>query len=358
MLYVFDRELNFQGIIEGYFNLRWLRKYGKCGEFELHCGLTNKILSMLKKGNIVWKKDDLEAGYISHRNLKQDTEGKEILVVRGKFLTGYLGQRIIWGTETINTTAELGMRQLINKNGINPDNIDRKINLLTLGALKSFPDLLNYQVSYKNLLDEIESIATTNELGIKTLIDVQNKQMIFDVYKGIDRTAGQSINAPAIFSKEFENILEQEFVDSSINYRNIALIAGEGEGSLRQLATIGQGIGLDRYELFIDARDLQQENLSNQEYTSLLKNRGQNKLSEYTDIQTFDSKINLNSNLIYKEDFNLGDLVTCTSKKWDVTINSRITEIEETYDSNGKQINVVFGNNVPTLIDKLKAVIK
>lgn len=206
MLYVFDRELNFQGVIEGYFNLRWIRRYVKCGEFELHCGLTNENLNLLKKGSIVCKKYDLEAGYISHRNLKQDAEGKEILIVRGKFLTGYLGQRIIWGTEILNTTAELGIRQLIDKNCINPDNIDRKISLLTLGALKSFPDLLNYQVSYKNLLDEIESIAATNELGIKTLIDVQNKQMIFDVYKGIDRTAGQSINAPAIFSKEFENI--------------------------------------------------------------------------------------------------------------------------------------------------------
>lgn len=358
MLYVFDKELNFQGLIEGYFSLRWVRRHSKSGEFELHCGLTIEALSLLKKGNIVWKKDDLEAGYISHRNLKQDAEGKEILVVRGKFSTGYLGQRIIWGTETINTTTELGMRQLIDKNCINPTNIDRKINLLTLGDLKNFTDILNYQVSYKNLLGEIESIATTNELGIRTLIDVQNKQMVFDVYKGLDRTAGQNINASAIFSKEFENVLVQEFVDSSINYRNIALVAGEGEGALRQFAAIGQGEGLDRFELFVDARDLQQGDLSNEEYALVLENRGQNKLFEYTDIRTFDSKINLNSNLTYKKDFDLGDLVTCTSKKWGITIDTRITEIEEVYDSNGKQINVVFGNNIPTLIDKLKAVIK
>ena len=358
MLYIFDRNLNFQGIIEGYFSLRWVRRYSKCGEFELHCGLTIESLNLLKKGNIVWKKDDLEAGYISYRSLKKDVEGKEIIVVRGKFLTGYLGQRIIWGTESLNTTAESGMRQLIDKNCINPINVDRKIDLFTLGQLKNYPDILNYQVSYRNLLDEIESIADTNELGIRTLIDVQNKLMEFDVYKGLDRTASQSVNAPSIFSKEFENILEQEFVDSSTNYRNLALIAGEGEGALRQFATIGQGEGLDRFELFVDGRDLQQGDLNNEEYSLLLENRGQNKLSEYTDIQTFDSKINLNSNLTYKEDFDLGDLVTCTSKKWGIAIDTRITEIEEVYDSNGKQINIVYGNNIPTLIDKIKAVIK
>lgn len=358
MLYVFDRELNFQGIIEGYSNFRWIRKYSKCGEFELHCGLTSEALGLLKKGNIVWKKDDFEAGYINHRNLKQDAEGKEILVVRGKFLTGYLSQRIIWGIETLNTTSELAIKQLVNSNAINPSNTDRKIDLMLLGEVKGYAQTVSMQTSYKNLLDEAENIASTNDLGIRTLIDIQNRQMIFDIYEGVDRTAGQNVNAPAIFSKEFENILEQEFIDSSTNFRNIALIAGEGEGSLRQLTTIGQGIGLDRREIFIDARDLQQEDLSTNEYIELLKNRGQIKLSEYADIQTFDSKINLNSNLTYKKDFDLGDLVTCTSKKWGITIDTRITEIEEIHDSNGKQINVIFGNNIPTLIDKLKAVMK
>lgn len=358
MLYIFDRGINFQGIIEGYSSLRWVRRYSKCGEFELHCGLTDEALKLLKKGNIVWKRDDLEAGYINHRHLKQDAEGKDVLVVRGKFLTGYLAQRIIWGTETLNTTSELAIRQLINSNAINPTNTERKIDLMALGEVKGHVETVNMQTSYANLLDKVEEIANTNELGIRTAIDIQNKQMIFDVYKGINRTAEQSINAPATFSREFENILEQEYIDSSINFKNLALIAGEGEGSSRQLATIGCGEGLDRYELFVDARDLQQGDLTNEEYISILENRGHNKLSEYTEIQTFDSRINLNSNLIYKKDFDLGDLVTCTSKKWGVTINTRITEIEEVYDSSGKQINVVFGNNIPTLIDKLKAVIK
>ena len=94
------------------------------------------------------------------------------------------------------------------------------------------------------------------------------------------------------------------------------------------------------------------------EYQNKLTERGNEKLAENKDIQTFNSKINLNSNLIYKEDFDLGDIVTCTSKKWGVTIDSRITEVEEVYESTGKQVNIVFGDNMPTLIDKLKEVIK
>lgn len=381
-LYIFDRDLNFQGMLESFFSLRWIRRYSKCGEFELHCSLTPETLELLKKENIIWKKGDLEAGYIEYRNLKQDTEGKETLVVKGKFLTGYLGRRIIWGIEKIKTTPELAMRYLIDKHCINPDNPDRIIPYLKLNHLKGIPDDFYYlsanqttwepvamnlpeiekQTSYKNLLEEVESIATTNKLGIRTLLDIQNKQMLFDVYQGLDRTAEQSENAPAIFSREFENILEQEYTDSLNNFRNTVLVAGEGEGSSRELVAIEDGQGLDRYELFVDARDLQSKDENDNtipiaEYRKLLENRGLESLAEYTDIQTFESKINVKSNLTYKEDFDLGDIVTCTSKKWGVTIDTRITEIEEVYEESGKKINVTFGNEIPTLIDKIRQVI-
>lgn len=361
-LYVFDRGLNFRGILENFFSLRWVRRYSKCGEFELHCRLTPETMKLLKRENIIWKKGDLEAGYVEYRNLLQDSNGQETLVVKGKFLTGYLGRRIIWGTENLNTTAELGIRELINNHVINPTNTDRKIDLFTLGDLKNYTQTLKKQVSYENLLETIEEIANTSELGIRTLIDIENKQMIFDIYEGINRTAGQSVNAPAIFSNEFENILEQEYTDSLNNYRNVALIAGEGEGAARELVTVGQGTGLDRFEVFVDARDLQSTiyedeeeiNIPPEQYREMLKNRGISTLSEHREIQTFESKININSNLTYKEDFDLGDVVTCISKKWGITIDTRITEIEEVYEETGKQINVTFGNNIPTLIDVIK----
>lgn len=384
-LYIFDRDLNFQGILESFFSLRWVRRYSKCGEFELHCSLTEETLELLKKGNIVWKKGDLEAGYIEYRNLKQDTEGKETLVVKGKFLTGYLGRRIVWGIEKLKTTPELAIRYLIDKHCINPDNPDRIIPYLKLNHLKGIPDDFYYlsanqitwepvamnlpetekQTSYKNLLEEIESIATTNELGIRTLLDIQNKQMLFDVYQGLDRTAGQTKNAPAIFSREFENILEQEFTDSFNNYRNLALVAGEGEGSARELVTVGQGIGLeglDRFELFVDAKDLQSTDgdttIPIEQYREMLVDRGKSKLAETKEIKTFESKINLNSNLKYKEDFDLGNIVTCTSKRWNVTVDTRITEVEEVYEESGFDVNITFGNSIPTLIDKIKQVVR
>lgn len=362
-IYVFDNELNLQGILGQYTSLIWRRRYSKHGDFELHCLLTPEHLDLLKIGNIIWKNDDAEAGYIQYRNLSMNDDGDEVLVVQGKFLTGYLNRRIIWGTENLNMTSELTIRELIDKNVINPSDLDRKINIMALSEVKGYTQTTNLQTSYKNLLDEIEDIASTSELGIRTLFDLQNKQLIFDIYQGLDRTESNGVNPPAIFSKEFENVLQQEYTDSSNNYRNVALVAGEGEGVDRKKVTVGEGVGLDRYELYVDARDIQSKKdddtvIPEAEYLQLLSDRGNDKLSKYKDIQTFSSKINLNSNLIYKEDFDLGDKVTCVSKNWGITIDTRITEIHEIYEASGKQVNVVFGDSMPTLIDKLKEVVK
>lgn len=356
---IFDRNLVFKGIVEGFISLRYIRKYFERGEFELHCGLTPEALVLLKRENIIYIKGDPEAAYIEYVNLKQDEEGKEIIIVKGYFLTGYLDRRIVWGTEIINDTTEKAMRQLVDHNCINPTDPSRKINNLILGSLKGFNESVNYQVSYSNLSEEVKSLSNISSLGHRIKFDAPNKKLIFEVYKGLDRSVNQNTNPRAIFSKEFENILAQEFTDSLNNYRNLALIGGMGEGSARKLATVGNAAGLDRFEIFADQRNLSNvdENnvtLSNSAYNDLLIEKGNETLAATKEVLTFDSTINSNANLTYKKDFDLGDIVTCVSKRWDLVINARITQIEEIYEAKGQSINITFGNNVPTLIDKLK----
>lgn len=358
-LYIFDSSLNMKGILEDYFSLRWVRRYSKAGEFELHCSFKSGMLEFLQQDDIIWKSDDLEAGYIVSRELKQDIEGKESLVIKGRFLTSLLGRRIIWGRENISSTAELVVRELIDKNVIAPTIADRKIDLLEMGEVNGFTEDIIYQSSYKNVLEEVERLVEENSYGIRTIVDLERKKLVFDMYKGKDRSADNGVNPPAIFSQEFDNVLEQEYLDSIGGYRSIALVAGEGEREDRKLETIGQGVGLGRYELYVDARDLQSTKdnditIPESEYRQMLRDRGISKLSESERIEVFNSKVDLNSNLEYKKDFGLGDIVTCTSKRWGVTTDTRITEIEEVYEETGKKINVVLGSNLPTLVEKIK----
>ncbi|MCB2340904.1 siphovirus ReqiPepy6 Gp37-like family protein [Clostridium estertheticum] len=361
-IYVFNRKLESIGMIDVFTSLIWTRKYYKSGEFELHCDLTPENLALLSRENIIYKIGDVEAGVIKYRNLKQDAEGKEILVVKGNFLTSYLNRRIIWGTSILNTTAELAMRKLVTDNCISPINTSRIIHNTMLGILKGFIEKVDYQTSYTNLADELENLSNISDLGHRINFDITNRKLVFNVYKGLDRSVNQSVNPRCIFSKEFDNILEQEYIDSLDNYKNLALVGGIGEGSERRLITIGDSVGLDRFEIFNDQKSLSNTEdvngvsttMSEEYYSLLLRGKGNETLALTKEIQTFDSKININSNLKYKTDYDLGDIITIISKKWEVILDSRITEIQEVYEEAGLSINITFGNNIPTLIDKIK----
>lgn len=382
-LYVFNRDLELKGILDTFTSLRWIRRYHKTGEFELHCALDSNTLNLLKRDNIIYKKDDIEAGYIETRQLKIGTDGREYLEVRGKFLTNYLDRRISWDRVKFSGKTENLMQKLVYDNCINPSNPNRKIPNLILGNTKGFIEDIKYANSFGNVLEQLENISNTSNLGYRNILDIKTKKIIFDIYKGVDRTINNGTIAPCIFSRDFENILEQEYMDSLNNYRNTTLIAGAGEGKDRKITYIENGKGLDRYELYVDARDItdkeekkkivtetdEEGNITEHEeteeveipwerYKPLLVQRGNEKLSECKEIQTFDSKINTNGNNVYKKDFDLGDIVTVVDKNWGIRIDTRITEIEEVYEEKGLEVNVVFGNNIPTIIDKIKQVVR
>lgn len=358
-LYIYNRNLELQNVMDTYGSLRWVRRYSECGEFELHCPFTVENLQLLAQDNLIRKKDSDEIGFIEYRNIKKDETDKENLIVKGKLGEGYLNRRIVWGREILNTTYELAMRTLVDKNCINPTDTNRIINTLMLGDLGSFPGDISFQVSYQNLLKVVESLCLEAELGNRVRFDKDLKKLKFEIFKGLDRTSGQTVNPQCIFAKEFDNILEQEYTDSIMDYRNVALVGGIGEDADRRLVTVGSGTGLDRFEAFNDQKGLSNmvDNvaMTEPEYLALLSSKGNEILSETKKVQTFENGVNLNSNLRYRVDFDLGDIVTCMSRKWGISIDSRINEIEEVYEESGMEINIVFGKEMPrTIAQKIK----
>lgn len=361
-LEVYSRDLTFLGIVDNFEVLNWHRKYYTAGSFELTCPLTPDNLELLIKENVIYKSNG-EAGFIHYRNIKLNREGKEVLYIKGSFLTALIGRRIIWNSIYFVGKVEELYRKIIDDNCINPTNLNRKMPLLKLGELKNYTDDINYQNSYGNVLNELESLAITTGIGYRVNLNYETLQMEFEVYKGLDRTDNQSVNSKALFSRQYENILEQDYTESIGDYKNTCLIAGAGEGKNRKKTSIETGIGLDRYEMYVDARDIQNTKTVNDEeviildseYIPMLAQRGNEKLGEHKSIESFDSVVNMNQlNLVYKKDYDLGDVVTIFDEKWNITLDSRITEIQEIYQNGGMSINAIFGDDVPSIYNKLK----
>lgn len=344
MINVYNNEYERIGFIESYSYLSWVRRYSDVGEFELKCAPEN--LPLLSIGSILTKLNDNEGAVIETLNI--ETEEQEIVTVRGRFLSALLESRIVWGTESLNGDIGSCVFQLINNNAINPSNKDRVIPNLSYENVKIGKNIV-MQVSYDNLLETVVSICSSAEAGIKGVLNLA---------KGITLSLYNGRELPFVFSRGFENLLSQNYTDSIRDCANVALVAGEGEGTERKLAVTGGETGLSRKEVFVDARDLRLTEYENDDkYIEALKLKGSTRLYEKRRRESFDAAVNTNGNLIYKEDFDLGDIVTVKSSLPGLSVRLRITEITETYDSDGLHVDLVFGDPLPTLNESLKGVI-
>lgn len=366
-LKILDTEFNLIAVIDYFDSLIWTRQYYCGGTFSLQLPATKETLEVIKTEHIVYKNDE-DAGYIETIEISVDESGNEIIKCVGKFLTYYIKRRIIYGKETIVGNIETSLRKLVDKNCITCET-SRVIPKLQLGTVKGLTEVIERQVKYENLYDVISELCEVNQVGFKIKLDVRNKKLIFGFYKGLDRTVNQNINTRTIFSKDFENILNETYTESLNGYKNTAYILGKDNKKI----LVGEANGLNRYETFVDCENTSSEKtetiynsisgeyeetnvpLPAEEYNKLLKEEGLKKLNDCKEIKTFDANINLVSNsFIYKQDFDLGDLVTVKASNIGVVVNTRITEIEEVYEVGQIKINITFGNSILKLLNKRK----
>ena len=363
MLYVCDSNFNRLGIIGKFSYLLWRKRYSAHGEAELHVDVNMRNIELLQKGNILFRKDDNEAMYIYYRGFDDSEHGKDQLIVKCFSTVRWLDRRLVWGKYNFYATPENIIRNMIRNECINPEKIDRKIQQIQLAPSNNIGTMIRMQISNKEVLESVESICNTYELGIRTLFN--GIEHLYDVYEGQDRSINQTKNPQCILSKNFSNVINRKFEEADNDFKNTALIAGAGEGFNRKTVAIEQGSGLNRRELFIDARDIQdtmrvdEEDvpLQEEEYALLLKQRGVNKLLEQEEFVSFDCEVDVTKeNTKYNKDFFLGDLITIRDDKLGIIMNSRVVEADEVFKTY-KETFVKVGKSIPTLPEKVRKMV-
>ena len=341
-LRIYSPQLNLLGIIENQTSLIWTRRYYEPGEFEIHAPITAYNLRILQNGNIVWKRGDPEAGVIEDITLDEGMFTTEA-IVKGRFLSAYMDRRLIKQTVSINDTAENAMRRLLS--GV------AAIPLVELGELRGYTQRVNVQATYKNLLTYETKIARAVGLGYRFHPDFTAKKIYFEVYAGDNHATSQGIRSRVIFSEGYNNLNHATYKYNDQLHRNVAYVGGEGEGNARTVVQVGNSSGLALRELFVDAKDIRQEDgMTAAEYRRLLTERGLEKLAELPVSESFACDTGADINFEYGKDYDLGDLVTVKKQGWGITQDFRITELREIYEG-GQRIEPTFGDPLPEKID-------
>ncbi|MCM1219289.1 MAG: siphovirus ReqiPepy6 Gp37-like family protein [Lachnospiraceae bacterium] len=381
-LRVFDETVEPLGLVDEMASLLWHVKYFDVGTFNLLVPITDNNKRLLVEGNIIVKHDGKRevtdaaggiwrrAAQITYVHITKDENGLEQIEAQGYMLSQWLNKRCISPQIVATATNQSLINTMVTNNCGSSASTKRRFPRFTMLAQET---IAGSAVEYANevyakLGQEVKARAQAGKLGYDILINERSRQYGFYLYKGKDLTAKNSEgNTPCIFSRDFDNVNEQEYTASIENCGNFIYIQGAADESGSQPVTTVDGAGatgFDLVEVFCDATDIARKYQSGETeitiplntYLQMLKTRAAAELENYGKIINFVSTINTNSNLKFKQDFDLGDRITCKETKWGIQIDARITEVTETYQKGAEEIEATFGDSLPTLVDQIRKV--
>lgn len=352
-LLVLDKNFIAQKVIDGYESLIWTDRYNQYGDFELYIPMDMGLLEHLKRGNYLIQRDSNHGMIVEKIQIDFDADTGTHLIVTGRSLESLLDRRIIWDQTRLRGKFHTCIKKILDESIINPSDKNRQIvNFLyeetNDDRIKDIS--IDKQFSGDNLYESIILLCKQYGIGFKIRLD--GGRFIFNLYKGKDRSYDQLNNPYVIFSPNFENLISSKYYETSKDEKNVALIAGEdtelGEG--RRTYIIGNTVGLDRREMFVDARDIQSEGydeegneviMPDSEYMDLLKARGEEKMLAYKFVTEFSGQAETSRMFRHNEDFFIGDVVQ-VEDGWGHFNKARVAEIIFSQSGAGYSIHPTF----------------
>jgi len=417
-LRVINPDMELLGEVKSFTSLQLEHHFTHVSKFELYLPAALPEASLLQRKNMLIMPGRPEIAYIIRfRSIKSKEVGieNELWTIRGEHLKSILGQRIIMPPQEDSHVRYKGtipdaLRYFVSTQAIEPEDPNRVIPGLILdkepedtlpldppeepeeGVEETEEDdetiedlgdgIYLFEGRFQSLPDFLEKICGESNFGWTVELDPKNKQYIFKVLEGADRSIEQKEVPPIIFSTERGTLQELEYIESELDFKNTALVAGQGKGIERKINLIGgDHSGLDRYELFVDARDVEnEEDIPEDEQTGPgaidpeepepgltenkrprpeedimrdLQKRGEEKLLDHEQEQFLEGTTSQSSRYEFKKDWNLGDRVTIVSHALDVLYHNKITSVNEVIEYGKHTITPILGKKKPNLKDQL-----
>lgn len=343
---LFDRSLKFIGELDAYIGLEFISRWTRYGEFKI---FVYEITEKLKMGRyIMLNNDHRKTGII--KRIQNSDDADSYAEIDGFTLLHILTQRLTYppagsAYHSFHAPTEDIICALVTANAVNAENPKRNIPYLEVLPSRGRGDRVYYQTRYDTLNDAVQTLCEASGLGAVIALDPERKKLTFEVLEGTDRSAAQSERPPMIFNREYDNVYDREYVSDMSEYKNCAVTAGQGEGAERRITVVGdENAGMERYELFVDARDIEDD--------AQLPDRGRSRLAEYTCVDSYSSTVDDSQ---YKSKWDIGDIVATIDREYGVYMNERVVEVTESFDGDGYSVVPTFGTVQRTIIEKVQA---
>lgn len=363
-LYILNENFDIHAIVDTYKSFIWTERYYEAGDFEIVVPASKQALDIFQNGYYVHFPDirkNATAGrtqicIIEKREIATDVESGNLLTVSGRSVLSYLDRRIIWKQTNIKGALVDGIRTLLNDNAIMPSDANRKMPItgIDIESADISKHTIDAQYLGENLYDTLVILAKKYHIGLdmQPLLDNRKGTFAFNLYSGTDRSYRQTANPYVIFSPEFDNLINANWINGSSDWKNTTLIGGEqDENKNRKYTAIADNgsyyAGLNRREIFTDASGTSSkiegtdQTMSDFEYKVKLEQAGTDMLAEHQIDTSFEGKIESTHIFRYNDDFFIGDIVEVIDA-YNNQSAARITEFVYSEDENGMDYYPTF----------------
>lgn len=351
-LYVYDESGQRQGIVEDIDSLQWFSLYREAGEAKLVCAATEKNLALLRRGRRLWCSEQAESAVVEQIEIA-DTGRQATMTVRAPFSARRWADRVVMGTVRVHNVEE-AMLQMVNDNR-------RGLTGATASAA-GLQAATESQLSWGSVLDGLEELAVAHGLGFRETFAPETGVETFSVYAGTNRSAPGDEYFVGYFGDDVGNLSGIHILDSQADWKNVAVVAGQGEGADRKvvLVSLGAETGDARRELWVDARDLSEtyqvatptgetdadgtprytytkHTYTEAEYAALLQARGMEKLAQQ--LRRLEVTADAEQGLMYYgKDYFLGDILPLKLTRYGLRLSARLTGVRTVYEASGRSV--------------------
>jgi len=321
----------------------YTRRYFGAGEFN--CVMSASAFRFAKNAEYVYFPRRGRLGVL--RDIPSNDTKK--MTLAGESLEGILSDRVITAVENKSGDAETIIRGAVQKYAMTGG---RAIAGLELGAPLGGLPSLDLQTTGGMVLSEwINSILTPLGLSYRIDYDRAAERMYFGIFRGLDRTSGQSANTWAIFSPSFENIAVVNYSKTTRGYSNFVYVTAEDDTYGRVVVECDfRPPGEKRREMSLASSTKSVDENGSQmtlaQFRSALQKEGEGAFASVSLRETMDITVNPDANIVYGVNYDLGDICEVSVPDLDAIWTMRLKEVDEVYRGGAEEIVPRFGDGV------------
>lgn len=319
-LNLYDQDLKRISIIGNNFvSCFWAEGYNTTEDFTLEVQATKEYKLKLKPDCYVGRSDRKALMVI--KNIQ--TDGSKIIA------TGKQATRVLDDVAFVGTLPEGSVIDTSVKSAYNVSSKFHNLEFATTNLGVKY----DQQISHKSFLELCTVMCQSKDVGLRVI--KQNEGLLAEFYK-------PDLNVNTKLSENFGNVKVKNIILSTENYRNYAIVLGEGEEENRIRIDVDLTNGEKRREIIVDARNIQREDGETaSQYNKRLYARGVEALMEQQ--KTWECAV-----LPYVKEFgskyDLGDMVEIVLNEYGIKIQARISRFTQKEQQNQIETIVEIGN--------------